>query len=251
MAETPLIYTGVHHPQLAGWLERAMLSANVLERRVADFSARRWILDSGAFGRITTGRGHMPVARYARMAERWAACGTLEAVVCQDLMCEPEVLALTGLTVREHQDRTTRAFLELREVSPVPVMPVLQGYLPEEYARHVRELSPELPEQQWTGVGSLCRRQGSPARISAVLTAVLTERPDLRLHGFGVKTTALRDASVAQRLCSVDSMAWSYRARREDWQHDPGARNSPQAALRWARETQGITPKDSQGALGI
>jgi hypothetical protein len=36
---------------------------------------------------------------------------------------------------------------------------------------------------------------------------------DLRLHGFGVKITSLRDAGVRGLLHSADSMAWSYNAR--------------------------------------
>ena len=45
--------------------------------------------------------------------------------------------------------------------------------------------------------------------------AIKRERPDLRLHGFGVKTTALASSVVRDCLYSADSMAWSYAARRE------------------------------------
>lgn len=36
---------------------------------------------------------------------------------------------------------------------------------------------------------------------------------DLRLHGFGVKTTALRNSYVMGALHTADSMAWSFGAR--------------------------------------
>jgi hypothetical protein len=47
-------------------------------------------------------------------------------------------------------------------------------------------------------------------------------RPDLRLHGFGVKQTALLHPGVRELLATADSMAWSYHARRNgrsanDW----------------------------------
>lgn len=77
----------------------------------------------------------------------------------------------------------------------------------EEYARHTKELSPHLEEGAWTGLGPVCKRQGRPAQLSAILTAVLNVRPGLRLHGFGVKTTALQRLDIASRLHSTDSMA--------------------------------------------
>jgi hypothetical protein len=228
---------------MAGSLERAMVSVNRLEHRISDFPANRWVLDSGAFSRVFGGRGHMPELEYAQRIERWAACGTLEAAVSQDYMCEPIVLARTGLSTEEHQARTTRSYLRLRELTGVYVMPVLQGYEPEEYVRHLRELSPELPEGAWTGVGSLCKRQGSPARISAVLTAILRERPDLKLHGFGVKTTSLRRRDLWERFHSVDSMAWSAGARRRG---QPGDRNSARTCLEWTRKLENTRPEPSQ-----
>ena len=38
---------------------------------------------------------------------------------------------------------------------------------------------------------------------------------DLRLHGFGIKKTALEDEGVRALLFSADSIAWSYSARRQ------------------------------------
>lgn len=40
-------------------------------------------------------------------------------------------------------------------------------------------------------------------------------RPDLLLHGFGLKTTALACGAVRDLLHTADSMAWSFAARRE------------------------------------
>ena len=61
-----------------------------------------------------------------------------------------------------------------------------------------------------------------------VLEAIKHERPDLRLHGFGIKTTALRRQLVRDLLFSADSMAWSYAARREGRD-----RNSPDEAAKF------------------
>jgi ribosomal protein L11 len=48
-----------------------------------------------------------------------------------------------------------------------------------------------------------------------ILKAIKAERPDLRLHGFGIKTTALSWEEVRDNLESADSMAWSFAARME------------------------------------
>jgi hypothetical protein len=67
----------------------------------------------------------------------------------------------------------------------------------------------------WVGVGSVCKRNGSPAAIEAVLLAIKRERPDLRLHGFGLKSTALSSRLVRELLHTADSMAWSFAARKQ------------------------------------
>ena len=244
--DKPIFYTGIHHPAMAHGLERVMLSLNVLEHRQRDFEAGRWILDSGAFTRTGRGAGHLPVAEYAGHVRRWAGCGDLEAAVCQDYMCEPFVLEATGLTVWQHQELTTRNYLALRDLAPdTHIMPVLQGWDPEDYARHTRAMSPHLEEGAWTGVGSVCQRQGRPAAISAVLTAILRERPDLRLHGFGVKKTALQRADISERLHSADSMAWSYAGRYQD----PRQNNSLRYAREWTRAVENCPVRPSQPAM--
>ena len=172
------------------------------------------MLDSGAFSRISTGVGHMPVQKYACQIRRWAECGQLVAAVAQDYMCEPFVLRVTGQTVAEHQARTIARYRELREHdTPTYIMPVLQGFSPDEYRRHIAAYGAILNEGAWVGVGSVCKRNGSPQQVEAVLSAIASERPDLRLHGFGLKRTALTSHCVNELLHSCDSMAWSYAAR--------------------------------------
>ena len=94
-------------------------------------------------------------------------------------------------------------------------MPVLQGYEPEDYARHV-QMYGTLPE--WVGIGSICKRNQNPSVIGEILKVL----PARRYHAFGVKTTALQMDYVRDGLYSADSMAWSYAAWREgrnnnDW----------------------------------
>ena len=140
----------------------------------------------------------------------------LDACVAQDWMCEPFICARTGKTVAEHQALTSARYDELAaELSgQAYVMPVLQGFAPSDYVRHLELYGGRLPRGMWVGVGSLCKRNGRPEQVLAVLEAIRSRRPDLRLHGFGVKLTALAHPGVSAALASADLMAWSFHARK-------------------------------------
>lgn len=210
----PTFYIGVHRPALAKLLPNTMLSINVLLNRKSCFEVGNWILDSGAFTRINSGKEHLPIDQYASEIERWSKCGNLQAAVSQDYMCEQFILERTGLTVADHQRLTIERYDALMATHPsVYVLPVLQGFTPEEYRTHVRLYSTRLKPSAWVGVGSVCKRNKSPIEVLKVLRAIKEVRPDLQLHGFGIKKTALRVPHVAALLATCDSMAWSFGAR--------------------------------------
>lgn len=172
-------------------------------------------MDSGAFSSILRHGGYPHgVDEYAGQIARWRHCGRLLAAVAQDFMCEPAMLARTGLTVADHQRLTIERYDALLPlVEGVYVMPVLQGYSPMDYVAHVEQYGARLKPRMWVGVGSVCKRNGDVKAIEAVLVAIQRARPDLRLHGFGLKTTALRSGLVRELLHTADSMAWSFAAR--------------------------------------
>ncbi len=84
---------------------------------------------------------------------------------------------------------------------------MLHGYAPEEYATHIRQYGGRRAFGMWVGVGSVCKRNGNPKALEAVLPASKTERPDLRLHGFGLKLAALKNQYARDALWSADSLA--------------------------------------------
>lgn len=181
-------------------------------------------MDSGAFTEISQhGRYRHTVAEYAAEILRWSHDPNLVAAVAQDWMCEPFIVAKTGLSVLEHQRLTIERFDELRRlVNRVYIMPVLQGYTVDDYLRHLKMYGCRLPQGAYVGVGSVCKRNTNIAAVEHILTAIKDLRPDLRLHGFGLKTTALSSGIVQECLYSADSMAWSFAARRQgrnanDW----------------------------------
>ena len=186
--------------------------------RRSRFTDQPWIMDSGAFTTIAKHGGYPePVSAYAEVIRRWASPNLL-AAVAQDYMCEPHMLAKTGLTIADHQRLTIERYIALMQCNTggVRILPVLQGYEPEDYARHALAYGRWLAEGQWVGVGSICKRNGRPEAVLAVLEAILDARPDLRLHGFGLKTTSLAVKEIRDKLESADSMAWSFAARRRN-----------------------------------
>jgi hypothetical protein len=174
-------------------------------------------LDSGAFSELTKhDRWAWPVHEFADFVR--AACKTLgrvEHAGIQDWMCEPHMLAKTGLTVEEHQRRTVANFCLLRRCWPsVPWLPTLQGHTVAEYmrcAQMYRDQHVELDDHALVGLGSVCRRSGT-LEIEHVIREVKAGLPArTRLHGFGVKSEG--SLLACWGLASVDSMAWSRRAR--------------------------------------
>lgn len=208
-------YVGCHQVSDARRFPYSFVSVRRLVDRVSDFEVGRWVMDSGAFAQVSVcGEHELSVADYAAQIRRWSRCGTLEAAVAQDYMCESFVLERAGRTVGDHQAMTIERYDALLAADPcVYVMPVLQGSCPWEYVDHLRQYGKRLWPGQWVGVGSVCKLNSEPGAVRARLDAIRAVRPDLRLHGFGLKLTALQDDGVRRSLESADSMAWSYRAR--------------------------------------
>lgn len=219
-------YIGLHQPSDAWYFSRVCISINRLFGRKKLVRCSDVLVDSGAFTELNL-HGHYRngVDVYAAELYRLHSEGvvSISAAVAQDYMCEPFILTKTGLSIEEHQRLTIERYdalvLELRRLfgGPIPfhVMPVLQGFSPSDYARHVAMYGDRLTPGMWVGVGSVCKRQGDPKAIIAVLQAIHRVRPDLDLHGFGVKKTALLHPGVRELLATADSMAWSYAARKQ------------------------------------
>lgn len=219
-------FCGLHQPSDAARVEAAaFISVHRLRERRSPFKVGKWIMDSGAFSTIVTHGGYPEaVEAYAAEIRRWSGNGELLAAVSQDYMCEPHMLAITGLSIADHQRLTIERYDRLVncDTGGVYIMPVLQGYAPADYVAHIRQYGCRLQAGAWVGVGSVCKRNGAPAQIENVLIAIRNARPDLRLHGFGLKRTALKSGVVRDLLYSADSMAWSFAARKQgrnanDW----------------------------------
>lgn len=219
-----MFYVGLHQPSDAKHFDRAFLSVNRIRGRKKAIGAGSWIMDSGAFTEISQhGRYRHSVEEYAAEINRWADDPSLVAAVAQDWMCEPFIVEKTGLSVEEHQRLTIERYDALVALVPkVYIMPVLQGYTAADYLRHLEMYGDRFARNAYVGVGSVCKRNTNISAVEEILTAIKRVRPDLRLHGFGLKTTALSSWVVRDCLYSADSMAWSFAARKQgrnanDW----------------------------------
>lgn len=233
-------FIGLDNPSHAWPFKRSMISINRIRDRKSDFYINDWLMDSGAFTEISThGKWRTEPEYYAKQVVRWSKVGNMLAAVSQDYMCEEFILQKTGLSVAEHQRLTTERYIALISLCGVPIMPVLQGYQPADYIRHLALYGELLKPGAWVGVGSVCKRNSNPESVETVLRGIKYKRPDLRLHGFGLKITALENPVIKNMLHSSDSMAWSLEGRRKD-----GDSHDPRQALAYCARVQKIT--DSQ-----
>jgi hypothetical protein len=219
-AEPVRFFLGTHQPH---WL-RIGVPLFVSDRRLRRYrslprATAPWALDSGGFTELsqygTWDTGPTPATYVARVRRYRDEIGHLVWAAPQDWMCEPSILAMTGLTVAEHQTRTVDNYLLLRELAPdLPIVPVVQGWTPGDYLRCAdlyTACGVDLSASPIVGVGSVCRRQ-STVQVGDILTS-LHQAGITRLHGFGFKTLGL--ARWGHLLTSADSLSWSAQARRE------------------------------------
>jgi hypothetical protein len=249
------LWLGTHEPS---WLTNPQLPPLCIARqRMLRPTASRGrgavvdlMLDSGAFTELQRfGRWTLTPAEYVNQVRDIAATtGRLVRVAAQDWMCEDAVIhggqfgplhfVGTGLSRREHLERTVQNAVELRQLAPdLPWLWTVQGFTVAEYLLCLelyRSAGFDLTAEPVVGVGSVCRRQASQEihDVFQELTAA-----GLRTHGFGVKTAGFR--LYGKFLTDADSLAWSYWGRREG-KPMPGCtrahrtcQNCPDWALSW------------------
>lgn len=219
-----LFYLGTHRPHWLGVPDlpdgvALFVSHRTLgQRRSLPRARGPWVLDSGGFSELSMyGEWRTTPVAYLAAVRRYAEeMGGLAWAAPMDWMCEPVMLAKTGLNVTEHQRRTVDNLLRLRDMwgTGAPFAPVLQGWQRDDYLRcwdMYDRANVDLASESIVGLGSVCRRQAE-SEIGAIVTSLLCVDPRLSLHGFGVKLRGL--LKYGHLLASADSMAWSYDARR-------------------------------------
>jgi hypothetical protein len=230
-------YVGVSNP---AWIARNTAPIMVSHARLRHIRGRLpsgrgpVVIDSGAFTELSRhGRFRTSLAEYVDAVDRYRAeIGTVVWAAPQDWMCEEEVIAHTGLSVEQHQQRTVENFCELDALRPGVFIPVLQAQSIWKYESCIdlyQRAGVDLWARPVVGVGTLCRRSST---IHVYVLLHQLARLGLRLHGFGVKSDGL--VAAAPCLVSADSAAWSIRARFDPWAYGRNGRNDLKTALAWS-----------------
>ncbi len=211
-------YVGASTPCWLGRTETPLM----FNRHILRGTGRRWwarrlpratcsyAIDSNGYRMIRENGDYPFTAReYACEVACWSeVIGRPDFAACMDWTCDPESLARTGLTVRDHQAKTAESYLELRRVAPgLPWMPVIQGWTAQEYMdrlRMYRGLGVDLVKCPLVGIGSVFPHQPA-GQMEAACRAL--RHLGVRLHGFGFKTREL--AATLDLVHTADSSAWS------------------------------------------
>ncbi|WP_436318571.1 DUF7221 family queuine tRNA-ribosyltransferase-like protein [Streptomyces nodosus] len=238
----PMFWLGGHHANwLSTWNVPMCVSRNTLVGMARlPRAAESWMCDSGAFTEIDrNGAWTVSPLQYVRDLYRFRdEIGRMRWAGPQDTMCEPDMVAKTGLSVARHIDLTVGNFIDLMSIDDsLAIYPTVQGWKVPDYVRCVEEYERrgiDLKAFPWVGVGSVCRRT-NVRDVYAILSTLADM--GLRLHGYGLKGDAL--ATCAEFLASADSLAWSADARWAATKTGPlpewvGKHKSCSNCIRWA-----------------
>lgn len=141
------------------------------------------------------------------------------AFALRDYPCEPDVLEEHNRTIKDHQDMTTDAHIELMNLLEseyaidAEVVSVVQGRSVDEYLRHLDDLREHGVLTDYVGIGSVCGRHATK-EIKPIVEAIDKATPSkTKIHTFGTKVSCLQQRELVERIDSMDSMAYSFRAR--------------------------------------
>jgi len=187
-------------------------------------------IDSGGFySSMRSGKYTKPDREYLEFIEKVQP----EFFALRDYPCEPQLLKKHDLTAKQNIQRTVDNHIVLMDLlseyqiisQPVPV---IQGWQKEDYLNCIDAFNDAGLLSDYMAIGSVCRR----TTISNIREIVVAIRDAIsswtKLHGFGVKLTALSDLAIWNALYSVDSGAWDYTAR---WKKLRGDISIPDASL--------------------
>lgn len=174
---------------------------------------KEWILDSGGFTQLLlNGKYTFTIEDYIEIVKLQEP----NIFVSMDWMCEPWILKKTCKTIKDHLTFTVNNHIKIKELynGSSKLMGVVQGYNKDDYLTHVDMLKEHGLIEEYMGIGTLCRRQ-STDDILNIPFLIKRNLPEwVKLHGFGVKTLALKKCGIYNLLYSSDSESWSFLARK-------------------------------------
>ena len=196
------------------YLPRVMLSYNMLRKIKAPWNIDiPFMMDSGAFAVILKyGKYPYSPGEYASGIDKWHP----DIAWTMDYPCEPSVQKRGDYNPRKAQEMTIDNQIKLLDLN-VNTQMVVQGWTVSDYLDNLDKIKDHGLLTEHLGIGSICRR-GQNKEIARIIRAIHNNVPSwVKLHGFGIKVSVLKDTDAKFYLHSADSESWDYERRRGDW----------------------------------
>ena len=191
------------------YLPRVMLSYNMLRTLKTAWNIDiPFMMDSGAFAVIQK-HGKYPYSpeAYALGIEKWHP----DIAWTMDYPCEPSVQKKGQYGPVSAQEMTITNQLKLLDLNTDTQM-VVQGWTVQDYLENIDRIKDQGLLTERLGIGSICRR-GQNREIARIIRAIHNNVPSwVKLHGFGIKVSALKYTDAKFNLYSADSMSWAIEA---------------------------------------
>ena len=191
------------------YLPRVMLSYNMLRKIKTTWDIDiPFMMDSGAFAVILKyGKYPFTPDEYASGIEKWHP----DIAWTMDYPCEPSVQERGGYNPKTAQELTMDNQIRLLDLN-VDTQMVVQGWEIPDYLANLDRIKEQGLLTEHLGIGSICRR-GQVKEIARIIRAVHNNVPEgIKLHGFGIKVSVLKDTDAKFELYSADSMSWAIEA---------------------------------------
>ena len=196
------------------YLPRVMLSFNMLRKIKMPWKIDiPFMMDSGAFSVILKyGKYPFTPEEYASGIEKWHP----DIAWTMDYPCEPSVQKKGHYDPVSAQEMTIDNQIKLLDLNANTQM-VVQGWTVSDYLENLDGIKDQGLLTEHLGIGSVCRR-GQNRKIARIVRAIHNNVPSwVKLHGFGIKVSVLKDTDARFYLHSVDGQSWGYEMRYGDW----------------------------------
>ena len=196
------------------YLPRVMLSYNMIRKIKNAWKIDiPFMLDSGAYSVIGKyGKYPYSCEEYTEGIKKWHP----DIAWTMDYPCELELQRKGNYGPRESMLMTIRNQKELLDLGSNTQM-VVQGWNLRDYLLGIDMINENGLMTERLGIGSICRR-GQNMQISEIVRTVKRNVPGwVKLHGFGIKISVLKNTDSLYHLYSADSQSWDYERRYGMW----------------------------------
>lgn len=196
------------------YLPRVMLSYNMIRKIKNAWKIDiPFMLDSGAYSVIGKyGKYPYSCEEYTEGIKKWHP----DIAWTMDYPCEPELQRKGNYGPKQSMAMTIENQKKLLDLGAKTQM-VVQGWELRDYLQNLDMIKENGLMTERLGIGSICRR-GQNMQISEIVRTVKRNVPGwVKLHGFGIKISVLKNTNSLYHLYSADSQAWGYERRYGEW----------------------------------